>query len=52
MYSARSIAQATLEALLLEQAFRPLSESGGPAAEYAVETFAQTLVASTEKTRG
>jgi hypothetical protein len=52
MDSAKTIERATLDALLLEQAFRPLSEHSGPAAEYAVEAFAHTLAVSLEKSRG
>ena len=50
--NAMPVAQATLETLLLAQVFRPLAEHAGPAGEYAVETFAQTVVASLEKNHG
>lgn len=42
----------TLEALLFAQTLRPVAEQAGPAGDYAVETFARTLVASLEKGRG
>ncbi len=50
--NAMPVAEATLETLLLAQAFRPLSEQAGAVGEYAVETFAQTIVASMERNHG
>lgn len=46
------VAQATIEAMLFAQTLRPLAEAAGPAGDYCVETFAQTLVAKMESGRG
>lgn len=46
------VAKATIEALLLTQALRPLAERAGPAGDYCVETFARELITLAEKTRG
>jgi hypothetical protein len=52
MDNAMPVAQATIEALLLTQALRPLAERAGPAGDYCVETFARTVITSAEKIRG
>jgi hypothetical protein len=52
MDNAMPVAQATIEALLLTQALRPLAERAGPAGDYCVETFARALITTSEKTHG
>jgi len=43
---------ATMKAMLLVQAFRPLTDRCGPAGQYALDTFAAALTTQLEKNNG